>query len=303
MKKIIKYIGIGFIIVFSSVIILGNIGKMVMGEKNKGTYQSLESMIAEVNRYLPHKGFDSFDFFIMNRVLIEGDTIVWESVLDTTFFYPTHESTLPESLNGGVLASGNRSFDIDLDTILSNEFLRKSHQLDLLYYHLFARPYNPNRLYEIIMDQMFSQTWRVNSPFSDRKCEYTMTYEEMKSMEDYCHNYSDDALRDFMFEYLKRQNRLLKVASSKADIKMQMVDDGSTLLVYCTFDKSYSEGGNKPIANIKPNQQEMLDALQDDAHSLPFFFGMKEICERANRRLLFRYTDWDKTDSIDFIIY
>lgn len=303
MKKIFKYIGFGIIVLFAAGLILGNIGNIYMSKKNKGFSQSLEGMIAEVNKHLPHKGFDGFDFFIMDKVVLEGNNIVWESTLDTTFFYPTRESILPESMNGGVLVSGDRSSAIDLDTLLSNDFLMKSHQLDLLYYHLFARSSKPNKFYEEIMKRKLSQTWRVHSPFSDRQCEFTMTYDEQKKMEGYCQDNPYNALQEFMSEYLKRQNRLLSVASNNADITMHMEDADSLIIFYCIFDKSYSARGNTPISNLRDNQSEMLNALIDDFQSLPLFFGMKEICNRTNKDILFRYTDWNKTDSIEFKVY
>jgi len=303
MKKIIKYIGIGILVLFAAGLILGNIGNIYMSKKSKDFSQSLEGMIAEVNQHLPHKGFDGFDFFIMDKVLLEDNNVIWVSTLDTTFFYPTRESILPESMNGGILVSGDRSCVIDLDTLLSNDFLEKSHQLNLLYYHLFARSSKPNKFYEEIMKRKLSQTWRVHSPFSDRQCEITMTYDEQKKMEEYCQNDPDDALQEFTSEYLKRQNRLLNVASNNADITMYMEDADSLIIFYCTFDKTYSAGGNKPITNLRNNQGEMLEALQEDCQTLPIFYGMKEICDRTNKNLLFRYTDWNKIDSIDFIMY
>ena len=123
MKKILKYIGLGIIVLFAAGLILGNIGNIYMSKKSKVFSQSLENMIAEINKHLPHKGSDGFDFFIMNKVALEGNNIVWESTLDTTFIYPSRESVLPESMNGGILVSGDRSCAIDLDTLLSNEFL------------------------------------------------------------------------------------------------------------------------------------------------------------------------------------
>ena len=303
MKKILKYIGIGILVLFAAGLILGNIGNIYMSKKSKDFSQSLEGMIAEVNKHLPHKGFDGFDFFIMNKVFIEGNSVVWESTLDTTFIYPARESVLPESMNGGILVSGDRSCAIDLDTLLSNDFLKKSHRLDLLYYHLFARSSKPNKFHEEIIKRKFSQTWRVHSPFSDRQCEYTMTYDEQKNMEEYCQNNPDNALQEFMSEYLKRQNRLLNVASNNADITMHMEDSDSLIIFYCILDKSYSAGGNKPIANLRNNQGEMLEDLQEDCETLPIFYGMKEICNRTNKDLLFRYTNWNKTDSVDFIMY
>ena len=239
----------------------------------------------------------------MNRVLFEDDNVVWEFTLDTTFFYPTRESVMSESINGSVLISGDRNQNLDLDTLLSNELLKESHQLDMLYYYLFAKKMKANAFYEEIMRCQCSQTWRFYSPFSDNKCEFSMSYDEQKTLEEYCKNNPNDALQEFLFDYIQRQNRLLTIASYNADVIMRMDLNNESIILYNTLDKSYSEDGNKPISNLKANISEMRDALSEDIRTLPLFFGIKEICERTKKSLIIRYTDWNKTDSIDFVMY
>ena len=303
MKKILKYLGIGVVILFAVTIILGNIGKIIVSEKQKDYAKSLEGMLAEVNKHLPCRAQDGFDYYIMNRVVQEGENIVWEATLDTTFFYPLRESLLPESMNGGILPYGDRNMKLDLDTLLSNNLLKQSHQLDLLYYHIFAKRDKANPLYEEIMNRKYSQTWRTYSPFSDRKYEYTMTYDEMKETEDFCKNNPDSALNLFMSEYLQRQNRLLTFASGNADINMSMKNYEGTIVFYCILDKSYSARGNKPVANIRSQKKEIQLALEEDSKTIPIFYDMKGICKKTKKTFLFRFTDWNKTDSLDFKIY
>lgn len=302
MKKVLKYIGIGIALLFALVIILGNIGNILVSKKQKDYVHNLERMLAEVNKHLPSRSPDGFEYYIMNQVMQEGDNIIWETTLDTTFFYPIRESFLPESMNGGILPEGNRSMTLDLDTLLSSNLLRQSHQLYLLYYYLFTKTGKPNPLYEEIMNRKYSQTWRIKSPFSDRQCEYTMTYNEMKETDDFCKNHPDSALILFMSEYIKRQNRLLTFASGNADISMCMKDNGDDILFYCIFDKSYSDGGNSPIANLRSQKKEIQLALDEDSRTIPIFYDIKGICKKVQKDFLIRYTDFNKTDSIEFRI-
>lgn len=303
MKTVLKFLGIGIILLFAAIIILGNLGNILVSKNQNGYAYSLKGMLAEVNKNLPIRSPDGFEYYIMNQVVQEGDNIIWEATLDTTFFYPICESFLPESMNGGILPNGNRKMALDLDTLLSSNLLKQSHQLDLLYYHLFAKTENTNPLYEEIMNHKFSQTWRIKSPFSDRQCEYMMTYQEMKETEDFCKNDHKAALNLFMSEYIQRQNRLLTLASGNANIKMHMSDEGNTIALCCTFDKSYSAGGNKPVSNLRNEQEEILAALAEDSRTLPIFYDTKGICKRTQKVFLFRFIDWNKTDSIDFDIY
>lgn len=303
MKKILKFCGLGIFMLFAAGIILGNIGNILVSKKQNDYAHSLEGMLAEVNKHLPSRTPDGFDYYIINQVVQEGENIVWEATLDTTFIYPIHESFLPESMNGGILPEGNRSMALDLDTLLSSNLLRQSHQLDLLYYHLFAKTGKPNPLYEEIMNRKYSQTWRIKSPFSDRQCEYTMTYNEMKETEDFCKNKPAAALNQFMSEYVQRQNRLLALASGNADIDMQMTDEGGAIVFCCTFDKSYSAGGNRPVSNIRNQKEEIQAALTEDTRTLPIFYDTKNICKKSQRGFLFRFVNWNKTDSLEFKIF
>ena len=303
MKKVLKYLGIGIILLFAVVIILGNIGQIFLSNKKKDYAHSLEGMIAEVNKHLPCRAQDGFEYYIMNRVVLERNAIVWEATLDTTFFYPKRESILPGTINGSILPEGNRNMAIDFDTLLTNVLFKQSHQLDLLYYHLFAKTEKPNPLYDEIMNRKYSQKWRIQSPFSDRQCEYTLSYDEMKETEDLCKAQPEMALRLFMSEYVKRQNRLLMLANDNASIQMQMTDAGSAIIFYCTFDKSYSFGSNNPISNLRNNQEEIKAALYEDTRTLPIFYDTKIICNKVQKDFLFRFADYNKTDSIDFNIY
>ena len=303
MKKVLKYLGIGIVLLFAAGILLGNIGNILVSKKQKDYAHSLEGMLAEVNKHLPSRAPDGFDYYIMNRVVQEGENIVWEATLDTTFFYPIRESFLPESMNGGILPEGNRSIALDLYTLLSSNLLRRSHQLDLLYYHLFAKTGKPNPLYEEIMNRKHSQTWRIKSPFSDRQCEYTMSYNEMKETEDFCKKQPEAALNFFISEYIQRQNRLLTIASSNADINMRMTEEVGAIVFCCTFDDSYSAGGNRPVSNLRNQKEEIQAALDEDSRSLPLFYDTQNICKKAQKRFLFRFTDRNKTDSLEFKIY
>ena len=298
MKTTLKYAAIGLFVLFTIVIVLGNIGQIYVSKKKKEYSQTLEGMIAEINEQLPYKVGNNFYFKTIDKVILKDNNVIYEFTLDPTLFYPIRESTLPESLNGVVLVFGNRNCALDLDTLISNYLVKKGHRAYLLYYHLFVKSSNPNKVYEEIVKRKCSQTWRMRSPFSDRQYETTMTYKELTEVGKFCKNNPDKALQEFMFEYLERQNRVLDIASNNADITMHLVDDGSSLIFSSKF--------NKPIYNsikyLKANQDEMSEALQEDFQLLPFFNGMKEICERTNRGFLFRYLNWNKTDSVDFNI-
>ncbi len=274
-----------------------------MSEKMKGHTLTLEQMIDSINTHLPSKGPDSLNFFVMDRVVLEDNNVVWEATLDTTFFYPIRESFLPESLNGGVLTEGNRKMALDVDTLLSNSLIQKSHQLNLLYYYLFAKNTRPNPFYDEVIERKYSQTWRIHSPFSDRQYEYTMTFNKMKETENFCKRQPEAALKLFVSEYLKRQNILLTIASGNADVIMQMADEGSAIVFLCTFDKSYSVGGNKPVSNLRNQKEEIQAALVEDSQTLPIFYDTKSICKKAQKGFLYRFIDWNKTDSLEFTIY
>ena len=302
MKKILKYIGIGFVVLFAAIIIVGNIGKLYFSLKHKKHAQSLEEMIVELNKHMPLR-LEGSDFYEMKEVSLVKNNIVWISTLDTSFFYPNRESFLPEAINGGILPEGNRTMVLDLDTLLSNELIEQSHKLGVMYYYLFAKSNKRDPFYEEIIKRNYSQTWRFLSPFSKRHFEYTMTCEEMKKTAEYCNNQPNDALQEFLSEYVKRQNRLLNMASNNADISMHIVDNGSSFIFYCRFDESYSLGDNKPIDNIRDNQDVIHEVLSKDFHSVPIFYDMNNICKKTKRGFIFRYIDWIPKDSIDFVIY
>lgn len=302
MKKLFKYLGVGLIVLIAAIFIFANIGKIIMSGKMKGHSLSLEEMIDSINTHLPSKGPDSLNFFVMDRVVLEDNNVVWEATLDTTFFYPIRESFLPESVNGGVLIDGNRMMALDLDTLLSAKVLKKSQRCNLLYYFLFVRSWKPNSFYDEIMRRQCSQTWRYLSPFSDRQNEFTFAYEEQKNMESFCRNQTEKALHDFFAEYLDRQNLLLRIASNNSDVSMSMEDDGLSLILSCVFDKAYSENGNKPISNLRADKDGIHSLLLEDIKTIPLFYDMDEICKRTGKGFLIRYTDFYKSDSIEFRI-
>ena len=131
----------------------------------------------------------------------------------------------------------------------------------------------------------------------------TVTYDEMKRADQFCANYPDQALQEFLSEYLERQNTLLDIASNNSDVLMRMTDEDTTLVYHFIYDKSYSMGGNKPISNLREQYDLAYNALKKDACTLPIFFGLKEICQKTERKLHFRCKDWKKNDSLEFIIY
>lgn len=151
MKRIFKNVGIGALLLIGILIAFANFGRIYWEKKQRNYSKTLEGMVAEINRHLPMKDPNGFDFYVMNRVKLEGENVVWESTLDTTFFYPIRESILPESMNGGILAYGSRNDVLDLDTILSKEMLKESHRCDILYYHLFSKGSNPNPFYDEVL--------------------------------------------------------------------------------------------------------------------------------------------------------
>lgn len=302
-KQNLNNIGLGIIVIIGILFIAGNVGKIIMSKNQHDFANSLEGMVFEINQHLPRKAQDGFDNFIMNKIKLEDSSVVWEATLDTTFFYPTNDSFLPESLNGGILPIGSRDMPLDLDTMLSKEFLNKSQKLNLLYYNLFAKTEKPNPLYEEIMRHKYSQTWRYSSPFSDRKIEFTMTYDEMKETEDFCKLQPQAALEHFLTEYIKRQNRLLALASGNADIRMRMYDEKNDIVCRCVLDKSYSRHGNRPISELRSLKEDVQVALAEDTQTLPIFYDIKSICEKSGKHLLFRFMDNNKTDSIEFTLY
>ena len=283
-------------------LIFANIGKIVMSERVKAHSLTLEEMIDSINTHLPVRGSGSLAFFVMNSVHLEDNNVVWEATLDTTFFHPVRESFLPESVNGGILANGNRSMALDLDTLLTAKNLMQSQRCNLLYYYLFARSKKPNSFYDEIIRRQYSQIWRIHSPFSNRQNEFVFTYQDQKEMESYCRNQKDVALQDFVSEYIKRQNLLLGIGSKNSDISMSMMDEGDNLVLLCAFGKSYSENGNKPISNLRSVKENAHSMLLEDVKTLPIFYDLDEISKRTGKGFLVRYTDFKRTDSIGFSI-
>ncbi len=301
--KGLKLIGIGFLFLFFAGIILGNISKLFALKQQKDSSNSMESMLENANSHMPCCALDGFGYYTMNQVKQEGNNIVWEVILDTTFFYSMRESFMPESMNGGILVEGDRSMAFDLDTLLSNYMSKQSHRLNMLYYYLFARTGKPNPFYEELMKRKYSQIWRIKSPFSSRHYEFAMTYNEMKEIETFCKSQPKNALDLFMSEYIKRQNRLLAFASGNADIEMSMSNEEVSIVLCCVYDKSYSDGGNNPILRLKERPEYVRIALEKDFKFLPLFYDMKSICDKSQKGFLFRFTDWNKTDSLEIKIY
>ena len=302
MKKFLKFLGIGVFILIAAGIILGNIARVVVGHKSNSSNLTLEEMIVKMNNALPQKA-SNISFLTMNQVSLENNSIVWDATLYTTFFYPAKGSTLPESINGGILIEGSRDDIIDIDTLLSSSFVKEDHQLDMLFYFLFVRKDKPNPFYEELIRRNISQTWRIHSPFSDRQVEFAMTSDDQKRSEEFCREEPVKAYQEFLFRYLIRQNRLLRFASNNSDISMKMSDEGSSLMFYYTFDKSYSNNGNKPISNIKENGMESYLGIKEDLKVLPMFYGLEEICKGTGKKLVFRITDWNKTDSVEYSFF
>lgn len=302
-RKFLKYLGIGILLLFAVLIAVANIGR-IFWEKNQKEYdQTLEGMVAEINQHLPMKDPNGFDFYTLSHVALDSEKVVFDATLDSTFFYPIRESLLPESMNGGILPSGSRNDVLDLDTVLSEKLLKDSHRLSLLYQQLFTNKNGPNKFYEEIKKRGYSIIWRTHSPFSDRKLEFSFSSKELDDIEVFCKNNPDSAITEFLKEYIERQNRVLSLASLNADARMSMIDNGKSLLFLYVFDGTYSANGNHPISNLRIYKNELYEALKDDSENLPFFYSIKEICNKTNRNYIFRFFDYYKTDSLDIVIH
>lgn len=300
MKKVVKYIGVAILGLFAIAIILGNIANIIMSKRSVPQGRTLEDMVAEVNQHLPMKRNDGFDFYSLDSVILGKNQIIWCTSIDTTFFYPNRKSMLPEALNGGIVVAGDRTQPLDLDTLLSSKYLKEDQELNSLYYQLFARKNKNDAFHDELMKRQYAQTWRFYSPFSDRIFEFTITYDEQLKLIDLCNNKPEGALQLFIKDCVRRQNRLLKLASRGTGTNMSMKDTGESLVLFIVFDKTYSAKGNNPINNIRSNRQEIQESLQEDFHRLPMFFGMKEICEKTKRHFVIRYMDFSRTDSVNF---
>ena len=256
-RNVLKYLGIGFLLICAILIAIANIGR-IFWEKNQKEYgQTLEGMVAEINHHLPMRDPKGFDFFLLNHIALEDETVVCDATLDTAFFYPIRESLLPESMNGGILPSGSRNDVLDIDTILSEKLLKDSHRLDLLYHQLFSKKDSQNKFYEEIKKRGYSIIWRTYSPFSDRKLEFSFSSKELDDIEVFCKNNPDSALTEFLNEYIERQNRVLSLASLNADVRMSMIDNGKSFLFIYVFDGTYSDNGNHPISNLRNYKNEL----------------------------------------------
>ena len=274
-RNVLKYLGIGILLLFAILIAVANIGR-IFWEKNQKEYdQTLEGMVAEINQHLPMKDPNGFDFYTLSHVALDSEKVVFDATLDSTFFYPIRESLLPESMNGGILPSGSRNDVLDLDTVLGEKLLKDSHRLSLLYQQLFTNKKGTNKFYEEIKKRGYSIIWRTHSPFSDRKLEFSFSSKELDDIEVFCKNNPDSALTEFLKEYIERQNRVLSLASLNADARMSMIDNGKSLLFLYVFDGTYSANGNHPILNLRNYKNELFEALKDDSENLPFFYSIK----------------------------
>lgn len=304
MKNIFKYIGVGLLIVMGLLIAIGNFREIFLEKEYKNHSKTLEEMVAELNSHLPLRDTLGFDFFELDSVLLKDRSVVWVAKLDTTSLYPKKESEIfPESMNGLILPYGDRSGIHDVDTILSKEMMKICHRCNLLHYFLIAKKKRSDLFFEEIMKRKYSQIWCCKSPFSDRQIEDIMTYEEQKQIDDYCSKYPERALKDFVKGYANRQNMLLTLASNNSDVSISLTVDDNAFIYHYTLTQPYSANGNKPISNLREERSDLYKALEEDVNSLPIFFSAKDICKKTNKGLMFRFTDWNKTDSLDIYMY
>ena len=67
-RNVLKYLGIGILLLFAVLIAVANIGR-IFWEKNQKEYdQTLEGMVAEINQHLPMKDPNGFDFYTLSVV-------------------------------------------------------------------------------------------------------------------------------------------------------------------------------------------------------------------------------------------
>lgn len=299
MKKVFKFLGLALLTLFAVSLILGNIANIIVSKRSVQQGRTLEDMVAEINQHLPMKQ-EGFDFFSLDSVILKKKQVIWCSTADTTFFYPNRESMLPETLNGGLVVAGDRTQLLDLDTLLSSKYLKEDQELNSLYYQLFARKNQKDAFHDELMKRQYAQTWRFHSPFSNRSCEFTITYDEQRKLIDFCNNKPKEALQLFIRDCLHRHNRILKLASRGTGTHMSMKDTGDAFILSIVFDKAFKVDGEDPIYSIRANRQEVLKGLQEDFQRLPMFFGMKEICEKTKRKFVVRCVNFSRTDSVDF---
>ena len=307
MKKIIKYVGIVLAVIVGLAFVLSNIINVYLTNKKNNQPYSLEEIIAGINTNLPQKGFESYDFFTLERCKLEGNNLVWEGTLDAAYINSIRESALPESVNGFVVVDGSSRNDVlDIDSTLTIEFFQQSIRFNLLYQNLIVMAEDngrSNQFEKEMAKRHCSQIWRAYSPFSNTHVDFTLTYQLQKDIEEYCKHEKELALSEFIIEYIKRQNLLLGEASKHEDIKMDMVLDDTCFVLRCVFEETFSEHGNHPIENIRMVKEQVENDLQADALSLPLFFDFKRICEATGKGYTVRYVDCNDNDSIDFRIY
>jgi len=271
--------------------------------RNREEGITLEEIIAVTNKQLHN--FSDANFPSSNSIFIEGDNVVWQFVIDSTLFYPNYKSKIfPESLIGDAsFVVNSQDNSIDLDTVLTNEMMRRQHREMLLYYTLFARQTPPSTMYKKIIERHYGQVWRYLSPFSDKYYEYTFSYEELKRVDAYCRNNYHKALQEFIKEYIKAKNFALSIANLKSDVTMDMAWDDDYLFFNYTFGRSSRINGVPPIQYFKNNNDYLERCLNDDLKNIPFFYCIDEICIKTKRQLMFRFTDYQNSDYIDITFF
>lgn len=269
--------------------------------RNKTTI-SLEMMIAAINRQLPYKGFEGYDYFTLEKVKMEGNAVVWEASLDPSFFHANSGNALPDAIiNGGVLSQGSSIDDLlDIDEDFTNAFHKKFQRCTLLYNNLIANDFNQSAFYEEMKKRKCSQIYRTHSPFSNRKIEIKLTYEEQISIESYCRQRPKEALAEFVSLYIQRQNYMLSNANDEDGITMNMIDEGTDLVFRCVL---HSEDGINPIEYLRENVAIIERDIRHDIETEAAFFNTKRICTKTNKGYIVRYIDWYNTDSLDIRIY
>lgn len=181
MKKIIKYVGIVLAVIVGLAFVLSNIINVYLTNKKNNQPYSLEEIIAGINTNLPQKGFESYDFFTLERCKLEGNNLVWEGTLDAAYINSIRESALPESVNGFAIVDGSSRNDVlDIDSTLTIEFFQQSIRFHLLYQNLIVMAEDKGRSNQFekeMAKRHCSQIWRVYSPFSNTLVDFTLTYQ------------------------------------------------------------------------------------------------------------------------------
>lgn len=292
------------IFVWMGVAVVIIVGLIIRNNPTNST-TSLKMMIATINRQLPQKGFEGYDYFTLEKVVMEGNSVVWECSFDPSSFSHDNESALSGVItNGGVILQGSNLDDLlDIDEDFTNNLFKKFQRCTLLYNNLIANELNKSAFYEEMKKQKCSQIYRTYSPFSNRKIEVVLTYDEQINIEAYCRQRPKEALAEFLSLYVQRQNAMLSVASDEDGVAMNMVDEGANLVFRCVFDETYSEDGINPIEYIRQDQAKIESAIIHDIESKAIFFNTKRICNKTGKGYIVRYVDWYNTDSLDIQIY